>query len=318
MRLLTTFTAVFSSVATAHKTYSPTTKYRECTAADRGDNFSFAYAKNHNVESSHDDSSSFVQTRLVDAKRSNDKELTFSHGQCGLYLAPSSLPHARLGLYSGIAIPFGESVNEYVGGTFPGYDDDEHPPLWTDIFIPVADHYKAHPFRGQQRLPSWLQYVWPETPGAFTDLEDHHHNPKPYVPPALWGFDEGLNAADGLKFYASPHVAVSCFVPGLATLANSHGSLSNIDQMKHSWSAEQYSEQTGHPWNAEAGAFTPHHNIEFIVTEEDGILEGQELASVIFKDVVSLRMTLVDLTQYKSFYSDSYLTMETNGTAETI
>jgi hypothetical protein len=67
-----------------------------------------------------------------------DDDESLPHGQCGLYLAPSTLPHAGLGLFSGSAIPFDHSVNEYIGGTFPGYDDDKHPPLWTDLFIPIG------------------------------------------------------------------------------------------------------------------------------------------------------------------------------------
>ena len=87
-------------------------------------------------------------------------------GKCGLYLAPSSLPGAGIGLYSGTRIPYDYSINEYIGGTFPGYDDDRHPPLWNDLYIPIADKYKALPYRGQQRFPSWLGYIWPNEFGG--------------------------------------------------------------------------------------------------------------------------------------------------------
>jgi len=87
-------------------------------------------------------------------------------GKCGLYLAPSSLPGAGIGLYSGTRIPYDYSINEYIGGTFRGYDDDRHPPLWNDLYIPIADKYKALPYRGQQRFPSWLGYIWPNEFGG--------------------------------------------------------------------------------------------------------------------------------------------------------
>ena len=87
-------------------------------------------------------------------------------GKCGLYLAPSSLPGAGIGLYSGTRIPSDYSINEYIGGTFPGYDDDRHPPLWSDLYVPIADKYKALPYRGQQRFPSWLGYIWPNEFGG--------------------------------------------------------------------------------------------------------------------------------------------------------
>ena len=194
--------------------------------------------------------------------------------RCGLYLAPSSLPHAGLGLYSGADVPHEASVNEHVGGgTRPDTDDgdEDAAPLWTDVFVAVADlylEYKALPYRGQQRFPSWLQYVWQETPGAFPESET-----LPKVHHSLWGFDEGLNHADGLRFgtggaggrLASGALggaaggggrrAVSAFAPGIASLANSHAVFSNVDR--------RYA--------------APHRGVEFYVTEEAGIAAGQEL-----------------------------------------
>jgi len=121
------------------------------------------------------------------------EDLPLPNGQCGLYLAPSTLPHA--GRFS--LDPPSHSIN--VGGTFPGFDDDKHPPLWTDLFIPIADDYKALPYRGQQRFPSWLQYIWPKSPGALSDLTTTAF---PDVPHELWDFDLGLNFADGIQFFA--------------------------------------------------------------------------------------------------------------------
>lgn len=223
----------------------------------------------------------------VDANDDDDNE-SLPHGQCGLYLAPSTLPHAGLGLFSGTAIPFDHSVNEYIGGTFPGYDDDEHPPLWTDIFIPIADEYKALPYRGQQRFPSWLQYVWPRSPGALSDFTTTAF---PVVPQELWDFDLGFNYADGIKFFADdmtdklskmkpirhPKERVNAFVPGLSSLANSDRRLSNMDRI-YANSRVDYNGQVA-PWQPGAGAFTPHHGIEFFVSKKGGVFAGMELVS---------------------------------------
>ena len=217
-------------------------------------------------------------------------------GQCALYLAKSSLPHAGLGLYSGVAAPAGSSLNEYIGGTsFPGDDDDEDDdddtdaPLWTDLFVPISDLYKALPYRGQQRFPSWLQYIWPEEPGALSDLDGN--KPFPDVPLELFDFDTGLNYATGLKFYMDdlndqiyallpdfrPRQRVSAFVPGIASLANHAGWYANIDRIDANSRADFDGQEA--PWHAGAGAFTPHHGVEFIITDEDGLVEGQELVS---------------------------------------
>ena len=82
------------------------------------------------------------------------------------------------------------------------------------------------------------------------------------MPSEVWDFDDGLNSADGVKFYFNDLVdllfesledlppdkvdlidvvygimpgyqqvhRVSAFVPGLASLANGHESLANIDR----------------------------------------------------------------------------------------
>ena len=212
-----------------------------------------------------------------------DASLPF--GQCGLYLAPSSLPHAGLGLYSGSPyIPYEQSVNEYIGGTFPGYDDDSDPPLWTDLYVPIADNLKALPYRGQQRFPSWLQYIWPEEPGAMSDFDT---KPFPFIPQHMWDFDQGLDSADGLDFFLDdyiddaslewrePTVQVNAFVPGLASLVNHHSRFSNMARARNK-SRRNYNGQVA-PWHPGAGAFTPHHGVEFYVTKKGGVYEGMEL-----------------------------------------
>ena len=104
--------------------------------------------KKSTVDQSHVTVFNNIIERLVAMKKTSDKDLP--HGQCGLYLAPSTLPHDGLGLFSGSTIPYDHSANEYIGGAFPGYNDDEDPSLWTDLYIPIADDYKALPYQGQQ------------------------------------------------------------------------------------------------------------------------------------------------------------------------
>eukprot|EP00569_Conticribra_weissflogii_P003745 CAMPEP_0171329356 /NCGR_PEP_ID=MMETSP0878-20121228/1216_1 /TAXON_ID=67004 /ORGANISM="Thalassiosira weissflogii, Strain CCMP1336" /LENGTH=1054 /DNA_ID=CAMNT_0011829333 /DNA_START=95 /DNA_END=3259 /DNA_ORIENTATION=- len=194
--------------------------------------------------------------------------------QCALYLAPSTLPNAGLGLFSGVSIPMSSDINEYIGGTFPGYDDDIHPPLWNDLHIPIADPYKTLPYRGQQKFSSWLGYVWPEYEGAFLH-DGMHNNPFPSVPSEMFEFDGGLNSATGLEFYVNidDETRMSSFAPGIASLANSHTVLNNMDRNYDS--AVIGYEDLQAPWDAGAGAFTPHTGLEFTATK--AIREGMEL-----------------------------------------
>ncbi|KAL7546162.1 hypothetical protein ACHAWF_009504 [Thalassiosira exigua] len=120
-------------------------------------------------------------------------------GECGLYLDPSTLKRAGLGLFAGHVVPRGRSVNDCLSGTFKGCDDELDPPMWTDLFVvPVRDECKSHPHRGQRRFPSWIGCVWPSEPSALSDLEDRTQHPS--VSEEFWDFDPGLDAAAGLKF----------------------------------------------------------------------------------------------------------------------
>eukprot|EP00578_Thalassiosira_sp_NH16_P008917 CAMPEP_0181108662 /NCGR_PEP_ID=MMETSP1071-20121207/17750_1 /TAXON_ID=35127 /ORGANISM="Thalassiosira sp., Strain NH16" /LENGTH=966 /DNA_ID=CAMNT_0023192281 /DNA_START=91 /DNA_END=2991 /DNA_ORIENTATION=- len=238
----------------------------------------------------------------------NDGSCGTSASQCSLYLAPSTLPHSGLGLFSGLAIPVDESINEYTSRS----PADDHAPQrdegtdaatsWSDMFIPLGDpHYKALPHRGQQRFPSWLRYIWPEKPESLATLEDTFLFSFPAVPAHLWDFDQGLNHADGLEFYLDDlndelferypdwesTERASAFVPGLASLANHHRTaeasssggpndgpgLANMDRM-YDKSRSDYGGYEA-PWHAGAGAFTPHHGVEFKATRD--VMEGMEL-----------------------------------------
>ena len=219
-----------------------------------------------------------------DVEYDNDTPTAPSHrrynNQCGLYLAPSTLPHAGLGLFSGTDIPHNHSVNEYISGKFPEYDDGSDAPSWTDLFIPIVDHYKALPYRGQQRFPSWLQYIWPTHHNALADLE----NSFPDVPHVLWEFDLGLNFADGVEFYTyngDQKERINAFSPGLASLANSHVWFSNIKRKEYDTLYDNDYNLTlqRHPG---VGVVTlPDQLLEFSVSNRAGIQAGMELVFLI-------------------------------------
>ena len=202
-------------------------------------------------------------------------------GQCGVYLAPSTLPFAGLGLFSGTDIPVDTSINEFIGGTYPGYEKNR-PPLWTDLAIPIADDYKAVPFRGQQRVPSWLGYVWPKHVGAMIDL--YQDKPFPNIEPGLRKMDPGLQLADGIDFFMDdynensdedhePSVRINAFSPGIASLANHDGDFVNLDR-SYDTSLVDYETQAA-PWDAGVGAFTPHHRMMYTTYRD--VTKGMEL-----------------------------------------
>ncbi len=227
-----------------------------------------------------DSTSSSQQQRQTNDETNTVGEGLIPPGQCALYLAPSSLPHAGLGLYSGLNIPFDQSINDYIGGTYPGYNDDDDPPLWTDLILPILDQYKALPHRGQQRFPSYLSYIYPEYKGALSDL-NIETKPFPSIPVELRDFDTGFDRADGIEYYIDdlpPELAdelkeyfdsksdsdsgyISAFVPGLGMLANSHSELNNADRLY-----EYELDRKG------------HLGIEFVAIKE--VTEGMELVSL--------------------------------------
>ena len=109
---------------------------------------------------------------------------------CTLYLAPSTIPHSILGLFSGTIIPQHESINYHLSSHVNNpYEADEES-QWNDLYIPVADIYKALPYRGQQRFPSWLSYVWPAEPGLF--YKEGEMGVFPNFPDEVKDYDDGL------------------------------------------------------------------------------------------------------------------------------
>ena len=119
---------------------------------------------------------------------------------CSLYWAPSSIPHAGWGVYTSKDLYEGDSVGS------------------GDLYVPILDHFKALPFRGQQRFLSWLGYIWPKEYEAFYwSTKDSF----PPIPWSMYGVQDGLSTADSLEFYDMDEERISAFAPGLPSMVNS-------------------------------------------------------------------------------------------------
>jgi len=179
----------------------------------------------------------------------NDRAAPSSSDSCALFLAPSSIRDAGLGVYAGRDVARGDPLLAFLDD-----DDDDN----SDLVVPVVDHRKTLPYRGQRHFASWLGYVWPREADAF--YHTYHDTTQPSVPAAFYGVDEGLSGADaGVRFYESESEEsvddidaaidrdhkdggnvvkrrkrrrrrVSAFAPGVASLANSHPDWRNIRQ----------------------------------------------------------------------------------------
>lgn len=119
--------------------------------------------------------------------------------ECLLYLAPSQIEGAGLGVYTAVDLSEGDYIGE------------------PDQFIPVIDKFKTLPFRGQQLFLSWLGYIYPAAPDFFHNATTDSF---PTIPDGMYLVNHGLNAASTLKFYKDGE-RVSTFAPGIASLANS-------------------------------------------------------------------------------------------------
>ena len=175
--------------------------------------------------------------------------------ECTLYLAPSSIPGAGLGVYTSVDLSTGSPVGEM-----------------DELLVPIIDRFKTLPYRGQQKFLSWLGYVWPEKPFAFDHMATDE--PFPPVPMAMSQVKEGLNAADGLAFYDGNH-RVSVFAPGIASMANSHMQQANL--VKADYDPGQRKDWAGLTFGKDhgVGAFTPHHGVGFTASKD--IAAGSEL-----------------------------------------
>ncbi|KAL9180901.1 hypothetical protein ACHAXT_009706 [Thalassiosira profunda] len=222
--------------------------------------------------------------RCVDSSSAHTTRTPASNAQpphteeCGLYLAPSALPRAGFGLFAGRDVPPAASVHARLGlattsasasvsddtsDTSSSDDNHKSDNGGLDPVLPLVDRYKSRPYRGQNRLPSYLAYMWPAHKGALSELAAAPQYPA--IPHELWDFDEGYDRADGLAVYAedidggrwemlggaleevlweASTIAgkaadeddedfgrIHALVPGLASLLNDHDELANVDRI---------------------------------------------------------------------------------------
>ena len=211
-----------------------------------------------------------------DAKQA--ERLGLTSRACSLYLAPSTVPGAGLGLFSGRSVPKDWSVHEFASYCEEEPEDipDAESTMWTDLFITVWNRDKKE--------MRWAEdYVWRDPEGRS-------------------GFDGGLDGdvylcEDGRRgkrdtALISP-VAVYAF--GIGSLANSHPALSNIRRNTDRFEILKQDEnhkavldpKAGHqtrpgefidlqaPFDAGVGAFQPTYGNDYYSTEN--IKAGQEL-----------------------------------------
>ena len=144
-----------------------------------------------------------------------DTEEEPSIATCSLYLAPSSLSNAGLGLYTAVNLPHGATV---LGGK-------------QDAVVAIQDHFKTFPYRGEQRFLSWLRYIWPKHVDAL--YPTYQESPATPKIPLSFFMDSGLSSARGLQFYNAHGERVNAFAPGMASLINSNSSLANLVQQNN-------------------------------------------------------------------------------------
>ena len=158
-----------------------------------------------------------------------------SEPPCTLYLAQSSVaPNAGLGIYTGIPLQEGQDV---LSSTIFG--DDQN----TSLFVlAIQDTYKTLPYRGEKRFQSWMAYLWPSEPDAFSPT--YKDEVMPPLKPAFYLTTKGLTGVwqeESLAFYDTHNnhdesddddiTYINAFVPGIPSLTNSHETWQNLHQV---------------------------------------------------------------------------------------
>jgi hypothetical protein len=163
---------------------------------------------------------------------------------CSLFIAPSLIPNAGMGIFTGQDIDEGATIGE------------------PELFITLADKFKTIPYRGQHRWLSWLNYVR----GTTNFLIPQNKALATLHPRKLRRSATGPQYLDDLY-------RVDAFAPGLAALSVVHSKLYNmalIDPLpKRDGMGMHRKSDPG------TGAFTAHYGA-FFVAEED-IPAGSEL-----------------------------------------
>lgn len=164
--------------------------------------------------------------------------------QCSLYIAPSLIPQAGMGVFTTVDIPKGSNVGE------------------AEMYIPLADKYKTIPYRGQHRWLSWLDYV-----RGTTNFRIPQNKALATISPKKL-----KRSATGPQ-YVDDLYRVDAFAPGLASMAVANPKLANIvltDPLpKRDGMGLHRKTDPG------TGAFTAHHGASFVANKD--IAAGSEL-----------------------------------------
>ena len=164
--------------------------------------------------------------------------------QCTLYIAPSLIPNAKLGVFTVVDIPKGSNVGE------------------SEMYIPLVDKYKTIPYRGQHRWLSWLDYV-----RGTTNFRIPQNKALATISPKKF-----KRSSTGPQFVDDLY-QVDAFAPGIASLAVADPRLANIvltDPLpKRDGMGLHRKTDPG------TGAFTAHQGATFVA--EKDIVAGSEL-----------------------------------------
>jgi len=173
---------------------------------------------------------------------------------CSLYMAPSAIPGAGLGVYTAVDVPYGTTVGAAAGDNYS----------YEDPFIAIQDVYKTLPYAGQQLFRSWLAYIWPAKPDTF--YHKRNEGSYPTIPSSFYLQNEGLNGAEGLIFrenVGGKKKRLSVFAPGLASLVNSEPLLVNLEQAPGPKNPLESGSQSSSSEAAAAAFAPPHHKVAF-------------------------------------------------------
>ena len=198
-------------------------------------------------------SSSSTQVDATNGAKVNVSNPQSDNGGCYLYLAPSTIANAGMGVFVGNDIAQGSIVGEQ------------------ELFVIIADKFKTLPYRGQQRFLSWLGYVYPEEPNAFWHTSTEAF---PYIHPSHYKINEGLTYVQDMPFVDAFGNPVNAFVPGIATMANSHQEQANIDRDPTSHKTDFLASGTS-TFQQQPRPYSTNYGVHFVATRD--IPAGSEL-----------------------------------------
>ena len=228
----------------------------------------------------HNDNTSTISSNnrifLVDAADTTDSKSSGSKSdtplQCDLYLAPSTIPNAGQGIFSGVEKDVGDEI---------GNGDKALPII--DLFWNNGDYYE---FPDPPAIDKDGNSVLMDPLNPHRRLSDREKDDKNNADPTNTNNDQYADDApeffnqfgdyvwDGKDMgmhYESIWDDVTAFWPGLDALVNCHSGLSNVEKATPIYS-EGGMHRSTHPG---AGAVSPYHAGPSIVTRH--IPQGGEL-----------------------------------------